>query len=226
MLPLWFFALGILVFLEIKGTSATPMLPKTTIRYESQLRPAITAARAQYHSIPGGRDRGEPEGHGVPISLRPLTAVRLCPFGLSNTTAAAGSITATTVFPSPTSILSVLTDTRSEDFYFDTQTQATSSSPGVVTDTFDSSPTSTLPATGVRTFPPTTAISTQQPPLPQSLSNLTTQSWLPPPPPMESPNADCPFESDTQPDTESTTTLSFPVIVTVLPVPTPTATRP
>ncbi|KIW86947.1 uncharacterized protein Z519_12412 [Cladophialophora bantiana CBS 173.52] len=110
------------------------------------------------------------------------------------------------------------------------------SAPDIVTDT--SPPLLpidlTLPAAWIQTLPPTTALSTPVPLVPEPQPNLATQSWVsgtaaPTPTtsqkvgisvPSEGGNTDCPFQPgvSTSPDAETTPDQTFPVIVTVLPV--------
>ncbi|KIW22198.1 uncharacterized protein PV07_12109 [Cladophialophora immunda] len=111
------------------------------------------------------------------------------------------------------------------------------SPPGIITDT--SPPlvpaNSTLLAAWIRTLPPTTALSTLVPPVPEPRPNLVTQSWFSgttPTPitsqsaagtsvPSQSGNASCPFQASgiaPTPDADTTPDPSFPVIVTVFPV--------
>ncbi|OAP55578.1 hypothetical protein AYL99_10551 [Fonsecaea erecta] len=95
---------------------------------------------------------------------------------------------------------------------------------------------STLTAAAwVRTLPPTTALSTPAPPVPEPQPNLVTQSWYSgttspsaaeTSSPGKSGNADCPFQSGTPPtpsDADMTPDPSFPVIVTIFPITTTTS---
>ncbi|KIX94612.1 uncharacterized protein Z520_09658 [Fonsecaea multimorphosa CBS 102226] len=108
----------------------------------------------------------------------------------------------------------------------------------VVTDTSPPLlPADSTPATTwIRTLPPTTALSTLAPPVPDPQPNLVTRTWfsgLTPTPTAsqdasgpwgpdysQGGNANCPFQSGINPTPDAGTTPdpSFPVIVTVFPI--------
>ncbi|KAJ9603214.1 hypothetical protein H2200_012509 [Cladophialophora chaetospira] len=197
-------------------------LPRITVRQGSQSLPASTVIATKVQYIPGGGTHSKRSGGGQ--NARPLRKARFYPYDRGNPTASFGTLPESQPASIPPPFDSLLATSSNG---ITVSPQISTSSPAAIPFTNAS------PPAAIRTFPPTTALSMAPAPVPQPEPSLATESAPLPASssatmslfPTSSRGPNCPFATlgQPQPNTESTSSQSFPVIVTVLPIPAETS---